>query len=396
MPLLLYIYLATEILAPFVAALLILNAILFLGRLLPLLEGLFSFGIGVADFVRLWAYMSPQLLLFSIPMASMLAVIICFTRLSSDNEIIALKAAGISLYKMLPPVILFTIATSALTGLSSVYLIPHGTVASKQLLFQLAREKIDKGVRERQFSEGLADVVLYTDRIDPDTGVWHGVYISDRRDARTPVTVIASEGRIQSHPAEMRIALDLNDGSMHRAMEDVTQTIHFKRYELNLPVQTPDTEPGDPDNTRLDKRSMSPGELLRHAERLGADSPRGIVLLIEFHNRLVLPAGCFILSMLGLPLALSSRPGRRPMGLPVGLSIFILYYIAITAAKSFSESTALPVGPTMWLPNLFFGLLAIYLLRNAAREKQGHLLEYGRHLASRLAELWPFSGGQNR
>jgi lipopolysaccharide export system permease protein len=395
MPLLLYLYLATEILAPFVAALLVLNAILFLGRLLPLLEGLFSFGIGAADFIRLWAYMSPQLLLFSIPMASMMAVIICFTRLSSDNEIIALKAAGISLYKMLPPVILFAIATSALTGLSSVYLIPHGTVASKQLLFQLAREKIDKGVRERQFSEGLADVVLYTDRIDPDTGVWHGVYISDRRDPRTPVTIIASEGRIQSYPAEMRIALDLDNGSIHRAIDDITQTIQFKRYDLNLPVQTPDTEPGDP-NTKLDKRSMSPGELLRNAERLGADTPRGIVLLIEFHNRLVLPAGCFILSMLGLPLALSSRPGRRPMGLPVGLSIFIIYYVAITAAKSFSESTALPVGPTMWLPNLFFGVLAIYLLRNAAREKHGLLLDYVLHLASRIGQIWPLSGGQKK
>jgi lipopolysaccharide export system permease protein len=393
MPLLLYIYLATELLAPFVAALLVLNAILFLGRLLPLLEGLFSFGIGVADFVRLWAYMSPQLLLFSIPMASMLAVIICFTRLSSDNEIIALKAAGISLYKMLPPVIFFAIATSLLTGLASVYLIPHGTLASKQLLFQLAREKIDKGVRERQFSEGLADVVLYTDRIDQETGLWHGVYISDRRDPRTPVTVIASEGRIQSHPAEMRVTLDLNDGSMHRAIDDLTQTIKFSSYELNLPVQAPDPEAGDPAG-RLDKRSMSPGELLRHAERLGADTPRGVILLIEFHNRLVLPAGCFILSMLGLPLALSSRPGRRPMGLPVGLSIFIIYYVAITAAKSFSESIALPVGPTMWLPNLFFALLAIYLLRRAAREKQGHLLEYGHHLAGRIIERWPFTGGR--
>jgi lipopolysaccharide export system permease protein len=248
-------------------------------------------------------------------------------------------------------------------------------------------------MRERQFSEGLADVVLYTDRIDPNTGVWHGVYISDRRDARTPVTVIASEGRIQSHPAEMRVTLDLNNGSIHRAIDGLTQTIQFNSYELNLPVQTPD--PGDPAG-RLDKRSMSPGELLRHAERLGADTPRGVVLLIEFHNRLVLPAGCFILSILGLPLALSSRPGRRPMGLPVGLSIFIIFYVAITAAKSFSESTALPVGPTMWLPNLFFALLTIYLLRSAAREKQGRLLEYGRHLASRIGERWPFAGGQNR
>jgi lipopolysaccharide export system permease protein len=395
MPLILYVYLATELLAPFVAALLVLNAILFLGRLLPLLEGLFSFGIGVADFVRLWIYMSPQLLLFSIPMASMMAVIICFTRLSGDNEIIALKAAGISIYKMLPPVILFAIATSFFTGLSSIYLIPHGTVASKQLLFQLAREKIDKGMREKQFSEGLAEVVLYTDRIDQESGIWHGVYISDRRDASTPISVIASQGRVQSHPAEMRITLDLTDGSIHRSVNDLTQTIHFERYELNLPVQTPDNDLGS-NETRIDKRSMTPGELLRYAEKLGADTPRGIALLIEFHNRLVLPAGCFILSMLGLPLALSSRPGRRSIGLPAGLIIFIAYYVSTTAAKSMSEGTILPVGPTMWLPNTGFALLALILLRNAAREKQGRLLACWHHVLGWILTRKPFSGGREQ
>jgi lipopolysaccharide export system permease protein len=393
MPFVLYIYLATEILAPFVAALLVLNAVLFLGKLLPLLEVIFSFGIGGADFIRLWAYMSPQLLLFSIPMASMMGVIIAFTRMSNDNEIIALKASGISLYRMLPPVIFVALATAALTALASTYFIPHGTQASKQLLFQLAKEGIDKGMRERQFSESMADVVLYADRIDAETGDWRGVYISDLRDAKTPITVIARQGRLQGHLPEMRLTLELQDGSMHRALDDLTQTIFFERYELNLPVQAPIDALGA---AGLDKKAMTGSELRSQAEKLGAGTPRGATLLIEYHNRLVLPAACFILTLLGLPLALSSRPGHRPRGLPLALGIFILYYVTLTFAKALAESPALPVGPTMWLPNLVFGLLTFTVLRAAARERQGRLLEYGRSFISRATGWRPLRGGGKR
>ena len=82
MPILLYIYLGTEILAPFFASFLILNGILFLGRLVPFLDIIFNYNIGLVDFIRLCSYILPNLMLFSIPMASMIGVIIAFTKLS--------------------------------------------------------------------------------------------------------------------------------------------------------------------------------------------------------------------------------------------------------------------------------------------------------------------------
>jgi lipopolysaccharide export system permease protein len=395
MPLLLYIYLATEILAPFLAALVILNAILFLGKLVPMLQGIFSLGIGGADFIRLLAYMSPKLLLFSIPMASMMGVIISFTRLTSDNEIIALKSAGISLYRMLPPVIVVALATSTLTGLASTRFIPSGTVAMKKLLFQVAKEKIDKGLREKQFSQSLSDVVLYADHVDPATNDWEGIYISDLRDRKTPLTVVARKGKLQANPARMQITLELTDGTMHRAIDDVTQTIRFNHYELNVPVQTPHSVLGESAGGP-DKGSMTQHELLARAAELGTDNSRGASMLIEFHKRLVLPAGCFLLTLLGLPLALTDRPGQRPFGLPLGLGLFILYYVLITGAKALSENNVLPVGPTMWAPNLLFGGLMLIMMHRAAREKNSGLAESVFDRLGRLGTRLPFIRGKGR
>lgn len=374
MPILLYIYLAIEILTPFFASLLILNGILFLGRLIPLLDTIFSFGIGFTDFIRLSVYMAPKLLVFSLPMASMIGVIVAFTRMSNDNEIMAFKACGIGLNRMLPPVLVVAFCTAALTWFSATTLIPEGTIAMKKLFLQLAKEKIDRGIQEKQFSDGIKNIVLYVDYIDPETGNWQGVYLSDMRHPNTPVTILAQKGRLTANVAEMQISLYLTDGTMVRMINDLTQTINFKQYTLILPLKTPARVDGG-SAAMVGKNGMTQAQLLRAVAKYGTDSKQGISMLIEYHERLVLPVGCFILTVLALPLALLSRPGRRPYGVVLGLGFFVLYYILFTAGKTYSESALLPVAVTMWLPNFIFLIFTVLFTVLVARESYNHVFD---------------------
>ena len=395
MPFLLYRYLITETLAPFFASLLIMTGVLFLGKLIPILNVIFTLGIGLADFIRLSAYIAPNLFLFSIPMASMLGVILCFSRLVNDNEALALKAGGIGLTKMLPPVIIVAVCTSLLTGYASTQLIPAGTIAMKKLFLQLAKEKIDRGLQEKKFSEGIKDVVVYIDRIDPDTKEWNGVYVSDTRDRENPLTIIAKKGNLQAMLEEMMIILTLKNGAIHRSRDETTLSIRFREYSLGLPMENPESA-SDRSLASMGKKSLGQKELLARVEEVGADSEKGISYLIEFHKRLVLPAGSFILTILGLPLALRSRPGQRPIGLPLGLFLFICFYVLLTAAKSFSEGNILPVGLVMWTPNLLLGMLTFYILWSANKEKSLGLIDWVLKTLQRLVSHLPFVGGGNR
>ena len=383
MPMLLYTYLATEMLAPFFASLAVLTGVLFMGQMVPFLETIFDLRIGLADFSRICAYLIPNLLLFAIPMASMMAVIIAFTRLTADNEILALKASGIGLGKMTGLVVAFALGTALLTAFTSTHLIPAGTVATKKLLFQLAKEKIDRGLQERRFSEGIRDVVLYIDHIDRDTGQWQGVYLADLRDQETPITIFARTGNLKANLSTMRLTLNLEDGTLHRSAGDATQTIRFGGYAINLPMQAPMFVAGEAAN-QVGQRGLSQVELQREAARLGPLTPTGRGYLVEFHRRYSLPLGCFLLTLLGLPLAIRSRPGYRPLGLPLGLTAFILYYVLFTAGQSLADSGTLPVLPAMWAPNLLFALLTLVLLRSAAKESTGQRLE---RLLDRILDL---------
>jgi lipopolysaccharide export system permease protein len=392
MPFLLYSYLTAEILGPFFASLLIINAILFLGKLSSLLDVIFRFGVDFSDFIRISIYLLPGLLLFSIPMTSTLGVIIAFTRLTGDNEILALKSSGISLYRLLVPVVMVAIFTAGLTALTSTILIPASSVYLKQTFYQLAKEKIDQGIREHDFSDNIKDVVIYVDRIDELTGRWQGVFISDQRDSKNPMTIIARSGSLASDLDKMTVKLKLADGSIHRNNSDSSQTITFGAYNLQLPINE-----GSP-VTKTHKKDLSPAELLEKSTELRkkAENNPGQkewlqrasnLLLIEFHKRLALPVGCLILTILALPLALQSRPGRRQLGLPLGLLFFFLYNILLSFAKSTAETSGLPIGPIIWLPNLIFAILTCLIIRTTARENSVRTLEVLAELISSGIDL---------
>ena len=370
MPRLLYTYLVNQVLAPFYASLVILIGILFLGKLIPILDIILDYNIALFDFIRLYAYFTPQLLLLALPMASMMGVILGTTHLNNENELMVLKASGISLYKMLPPVILIALSTALLTGFFSIYLIPAGNKAKVELAFQLATEKIERAMQEKRFSESLGDIILYAERIDPKIQQWEGVYISDMRDPKHPVTIISEAGRVSSDMGTGILSIAMKNGTMHRNSGDTLQTIDFNRYEMNLPLKTPQTNP----LAKVGKSTMSQGELQAESKRLGKNL-HGASFLNEYHKRLALPAGCFILTILGFPLGFLSGPRHRSIGISLGLATFILYYVLLTAAKTISESLVMPAAIAMWLPNLFFLILTLFFLRGVAKETHIVFLE---------------------
>ena len=358
-PRLLYSYLATEMLAPFFASFVIMNCVFFLVKLIPFLNFVLELNIGPADFIRLFSYLFPNIFLYSIPMAAMMGVTIGFARLSSDSEILALKASGISTYQILPPVIIVAALIAMLTSYFSIKLIPLSEISMKQLTYQLLKEKINEGIKEHVFTEALGDVVVYIDKIDKTTGEWQDVWVSDMRGVENPVITMASTGSMTSNMSNMMVSIILRNGSLHRPSNESAQIIQFEQYQINIPLQPPSGKA-----TNIKRTALTMRELLEEAREISENTVEKRKVLIEFHKRLVLPAGCLIISLIGLPLGLQARPGKKAIGIQAGLAIFVLYYIFFTFGKTMAEEGLLPIVPAMWLPNgLFFCLTIFWIFR---------------------------------
>jgi lipopolysaccharide export system permease protein len=170
---------------------------------------------------------------------------------------------------------------------------------------------------------------------------------------------------MKSDVDKMKVTIILRNGSLHRPDTPNSQVVQFERYQLNIPLQPPAGSV-----TSFNRGSLTMPELLVKAKEFGGKTTeKGRVLIIEYHKRLVLPVGCLILCLLGLPLGLQAGPRRRAIGVPMGLAIFILYYILFTFGKMAAKDETLPIAPAMWSPNILFLILALLFIRQVSNER---------------------------
>jgi len=344
--------------APFLASLAILTAVLFLGQLLQTFDLVFGLGIGLADFLRLTFYLTPKLMMFSMPLAAMLGVILAFNRLGGDNEFLALRAAGVSRRQIVTPVVLFALVVMGSAAYSTVVLMPQGLINTEVLMVKLAREKIDRGLHAQAFSESLAGIVAYVDQIEPSSGQWQGVYLYDGRKEGHPLTITAKAATLSADYHNLLLGLHLQDGTIDFLDDELSQHIDFKTYNLNLPVKVVSGTAGGKNKPT----EMTQAELLAAAQALG-DSPKGRTMRIEYHQRLILAGGCLILTLLGLPFAARFRPGARQIAIPLGLLLFLLYYVCFSFAETMAQrGGGLPLAVILWAPNALFLAFTLLLI----------------------------------
>ncbi|MFZ3073122.1 MAG: LptF/LptG family permease, partial [Thermodesulfobacteriota bacterium] len=115
MPRILTSYILKEIAVPFALGIIVLTVTALLDKILKLLELFFS---GYADIWHLLLFTAaamPTFLIYVIPAGFLVATLVAFTRMSSDNEMTALKASGISLYPVMKPVLIFAVIAFSIT-----------------------------------------------------------------------------------------------------------------------------------------------------------------------------------------------------------------------------------------------------------------------------------------
>jgi lipopolysaccharide export system permease protein len=313
-------------------------------------------------------YQTPYFLIFVIPLSIMITVLLTFLKLSSANEILAIKSGGISIYGLLPPVVVLCIIGFALTGFMTVYGQAWGRVALRDLSNKVITESIDIGLKERTFDNSFNGVTIYVNEINLRNKSLVDVFIEDNRQPEKVNTVIAPKGIIFSDPANATVHLKLFNGSIHQTnLNDKTaHAIQFDTYEISLDTKR--------STARRKKKPRRPKEMrfveLRRFVR-GSDKPdeRYYSVLVELHRRLSIPFGCFALGLIALPLGVQSRSAKRSFGLVLGLLTFLFYHLLLSMGKVYGEAGAYPPLIGMWLPNMIIGGLGVYFLIRTANER---------------------------
>lgn len=353
-------YIFIEMLPGMILGVLVFIFILLMFQALRLTEFVLVHGLSVRVIGEIMMYMSVSFLPAILPMSLLFSVLLTYGRLSSDSEIVAMKAIGLTPWHLLSPAIVLGVILSLLSAQTSFQIGPWGNRQFELLVTKLANSKVTASLREGTFSEGFFDLVVYADEIDEKTGHMSRVFIYDERDEKTPITVISKEGQLVQKANDFggQTTLHLKEGNIHRSMQGTYTKVDFDGYDIRMTSQAGDSY-----------REKSPQSLTYDDIKEGLknkDVPPEKLLLFqtEFHKRMALSLTCLTFSLIGVGLGtVTNRRAVKSSGLVYCIGIIVLYWAFFVLSETLARQGTVAPWISIWGVALAFFALSLYTVR---------------------------------
>ncbi len=361
-------YIFKELIPPFVISLFFLTFVFLMTRIPEITKMVVNYNTGISSILMMVVFTLPRFLEFTLPMSAMISVLLTFMRMSGENEIVALKGAGVSLYKLLPPVVIFCVMATCLTMWVTVFGVSWGKLSIKKKSIEIARSSIDAALQERQFNSELSDIMIYVSSVNMKTKELKDVFIEDRRTRGVTSISVAPSGKLIRNDDEMVYTIRLHNGMINQVnSEDNSVTnIKFGYYDINIDLV------GMQKGKRTIKKELDERSLADLVQLIRAgidDKAHRSSALMVLHEKFSIPFACLSLGLLAFPLGVQSMSLRKSSGFSLGIFFFLLYYFLLAAGWSAGETGHYPPFLGMWLPNVVMGGAGVYLLIRNAKEK---------------------------
>ncbi|MDR1577622.1 MAG: LPS export ABC transporter permease LptF [Deltaproteobacteria bacterium] len=363
-PYLVNVHVLKETIPSFWVNLLVFTFILLMARFMSLTDLVIGKGVELKAIARVFVLILPKMLSMSIPMAALLATITTFLRLSADSELTVLKASGVSLSQLLPPVLIFGVTAALITGVFNVWLTPLANIQFRTETMALAKARADLAIKEQVFVREFPGLTIYVGHLPLRSESMANIVINDRRSPGENTLVVAQTGLLDIDMARQTLLLRLRNGVIDRMFDNrqSVDSIFFDTYELKI---SPGPEFDDSEGILSLSRSERPtGELRPLAAKFlkeGRETAYRIYLL-EWHRRWSFPVVALLMALIGMPLGASFRAKGRNFGLMIGLIVFVLYYAFFSLGWTVGESGRVPPLFAIWTPTLVMALLVLWLI----------------------------------
>jgi lipopolysaccharide export system permease protein len=349
-------------------SILVCTFVLLIGKIIQIMDLMVNKGIAFPQIVKLVLYILPSFLIVTIPIALLIAILIAIGRLSGDNEITVMKSSGISLYQLLQPIMALSVITFMVTAVIG-FLAPISNAATKDLLFDILKQKASIGIKEKVFNNDFQGLILYVDRIPIAGDFMEGIMVFDNRLSEEPAVVISPKGYLLSDPQSLIVMLRLFNGSIHSVGSSLRSysKLEFSSYDLTLtlPTAISDAETAPTKGSK----DMTIGELYRNIEAAKVKDNAYREMIIELNKKFSIPFSCLVFGIIAVPLGMASARSGKSRGFSVGLFVVALYYTLLLAGEAFGETGKISPIISVWSPNLVIGSLGVYFLISAAHER---------------------------
>jgi len=336
-------------------SLLVMNHLFYLARLV------IGEGLAIQTAVILMVYKIPYFIAFSVPMGVLLATVLGVGRLSDNNEIAALRVAGISLFRIAVPLVMMGAIAAVGTIVFSEGVVSLSDDQYRTVMGDVLSHASDnlRPIQNVFFQAPIAggNALYSANRYDPPTRTLVGVTVVNFSGDR-PLEIIQADSAVYNQGVEWTF----HHGHVYSFSQGSVVTAAFKTLDVRVPRSPQDftLPPKQPSDMSLRELAAQAGTV----RRSGGD-PRSFVG--EFNSKIATAMSCIVFAVVALPLSL--RPQRSGPSVGLGLSILVLvaYYLIAIPMQLASDGAVLSPVLAAWLPDVVVGVVGVALLRRAAR-----------------------------
>lgn len=333
--------------------------------------------LSLAVCTKLLLLLIPYVTAYALPLGMLAGTLIAVGRLAADQEITAMKSAGLSLYHIATPVFLITLVAMVFGVLVNLHYGPQSRLAYKQLMASAISENPLGFIEAKRFIYDFKDYVIYMGAREgqqmQDFWIWE---LDEHK--RVKLFLRAAEGALELDPVENQLILRLKNGMAEKRSdqnpEDFISNPVRSLYFGELPIALSlDKILGSSLQRRVRLKEMTFAQLMqqrqqvleRTADRDPRKNERLMALQVHLQKNFAMAFSVFSLAVFGIPLAI--HVGRKETYANLGLALVIamVYYFMMIMASWFERAPQWRPDWLVWVPNFLFQAVGFTLLRRS-------------------------------
>jgi lipopolysaccharide export system permease protein len=358
-------YIVKELFGPFIFGLAAFTFILAGSTVLFILIGdAVKYGIPINTVIQLFIYKLPSIIVYAFPMSMLLATIMAFSRLSSDMEIMAFRAAGISFSRLIIPIIFAGLFISFITIWFNESIVPRSSY-SAQKIFRSFRHKTTPNLkRNLDFTEYDKKTSLPLRTINVaqiEDSILKKITVVEYEQGQLVRVIRANTGKWLKTGG-----WEFYNGIMHIFPinnKKSSLVIDFEKEFIKIKIN-----PFDISKRDKNVEEMTSKELKQRIDLQIKTGKDPIGDIVYYHMNFSVPFASLIFCLIGAAVGLRPHRSSSALGLGISLVVILAYYVLVSIGMGLGLSHIIPPVFAAWLPNIIIGGTGIFLLNKLSQE----------------------------
>jgi len=318
-----------------------------------------SKGVPILTILQLLLYSLPYSFQFVLPISIMSALLLSLGRLSSDNEIISIRASGMSTLKLILPFLVLGVIFTLISVLFHDHITPKSHLKRRQLMMEIGSKNPAVALEPGIFIDSFEKYVIFVYEVDGNKFRHIRIYEPQGED-KPPRTIIAKRGEFIAIPEKNILKLKLIDGTS----DEINPTSPNNFYKINFHTyfMTLDFAKGQSAGIISKKpKDMTLKELWAETKQLRKMKIDDGPIATEFHKKISMSFSNMIFFLIGIPLGIITRRREKAANIALATLVVGIYFILTLCVEALSKQGNLAPSSGMWIPNIIFGITGIIL-----------------------------------